>query len=223
MKYKFEYDTQGSQIYCIQNFKVHFNFRKKSLLGSKLILFGMFLILLIPIFTFSQVKDVVKCNEGIKLYKSFIDYSNNISIDSICVSDKRQKFSIFYNKLTLKEGQQKRKYANGSLWGYKRGNVTFRYFDKGTTFGTYGYHKVIDHQGLIIYSKYERGGYKVPSHTYYFYSKDLNTPLERLTLKNIERDFPDSLFTIEVKKLVSLIELDSIGGLRINRIYNKYY
>lgn len=67
---------------------------------------------------------------------------------------------MYYNKLTLKHGQQTSKFSRGSLRGYQKGENVFRYFDYGTTFWTYGYYKNIVSSGLIIYSKYERGGYR---------------------------------------------------------------
>ncbi|MGJ1361135.1 hypothetical protein ACR79B_07390 [Sphingobacterium spiritivorum] len=171
----------------------------------------------------SQTRASEYCTDIVKLYKTYSEYSEGKFDDSICLTDKKHKFSVYYNKLTLKHGQQKSKFPHGSLWGYQRGNDLFRYFNKGTTFGTYGYHKIIGSNGLIIYSKYERGGYRYASRTYYFYSKDLNSPLEKLTIKNLEREFPNASFISEVKALKSLTESDSMGNLMINVVYNKYY
>lgn len=171
----------------------------------------------------SQTRASEYCTDNVKLYKSYSEYSEGKFIDSICLSVKKHKFSVYYNKLVLKDGQQKSKFSNGSLWGYQRGENVFRYFDKGTTFGTYGYHKIIGSNGLIIYSKYERGGYRYASRTYYFYSKDLNAPLERLSVKNLEKDFSNPSFISEVKALKSLTESDSKDNLMINIIYNRYY
>ncbi|OJV55613.1 Uncharacterised protein [Sphingobacterium thalpophilum] len=184
----------------------------------------LFVLLLNPLLLFSQTKAGGNCIESIKLYTSFKNYENNQANDSICLSGKSKKFSIFYNKLVLKDGQNKRKYAHGSLWGYQKGNDLFRYFDKTTTFGTYGYHKIIDTAGLIIYSKKESGGYRMSS-TYklYFYSKDLNSPLKKLTIKNLEADFPNPEFIAELKKLKKLSVTQADSNLKINDIYNKFY
>ncbi|AZA84117.1 hypothetical protein ACR78Z_04035 [Sphingobacterium thalpophilum] len=171
----------------------------------------------------SQTRASKYCMDNVKLYRSYSEYSEGKFIDSICLSGKKHKFSVYYNKLTLKHGQQKQKYPHGSLWGYERGKDVFRYFNKGTTFGTYGYHKIIVSSGLIIYSKYERGGYRYASRTYYFYSKDINAPLERLSVKNLEKDFSNPWFIKEVKALKSLTESDNDGNLLISAIYNKYY
>lgn len=171
----------------------------------------------------SQTRAAEYCRDNVKLYKSYSEYREGKFIDSICLSVKKHKFRVYYNKLTLKHGQQKSKFTHGSLWGYQRGENVFRYFDKGTIFGTYGYHKIIGNSGLIIYSKYERGGYRYASRTYYFYSKDLNTPLEKLSVKNLEKNFNNPSFISEVKALKSLTKSDSKGNLIINTIYNKYY
>ncbi len=193
-------------------------------LAYKIVVLTILLIdFLNPVRAESQTRGSEYCMDYVKLYKSYGEFSEGKFIDSICLTGKKNKFSVYYNKLTLKHGQQKSKFPNGSLWGYQRGNDLFRYFNKGTTFGTYGYHKIIGSNGLIIYSKYERGGYRYASRTYYFYSKNLNAPLEKLTIKNIESDFSNTSFISEVKALKNLTESDSKGNLMINVIYNKYY
>lgn len=175
--------------------------------------------------TFSQIQPSYKpCIDIVKLYKSYQEYNDNLYSDSICLSEKKSKLSVFYNKLTIKDQKKKRKYPHGSLWRYKQGEDLFRFFDKINIFGAYGYHKVIGTNGLIIYSKKESGGYRMSS-TYlvYFYSKDLSTPLERLSIKNLEKHFPNPSFINEVKTMKNLFESDTKGNLAINSIYNKYY
>lgn len=184
----------------------------------------LFVLLLNPLVLLSQTKAAENCIESIKLYTTYKNYENNQTNDSICLSGKSKKFSIFYNKLVLKDGQNKRKYAHGSLWGYQKGNDLFRYFDKNATFGTYGYHKVIDTEGLIIYSKKESGGYRMSStYNVYFYSNDLNSPLKKLTVKNLEADYPNPDFINGLKNLKSLPDKGINSNTMINDIYNRFY
>ncbi|MCT4317804.1 hypothetical protein CMT34_17435 [Elizabethkingia anophelis] len=182
-----------------------------------------FIVLLSPLLGLSQSKGA-NCLEAATIYQSYRDYLNGRPVDSTCLSNKGNNISIFYNKLTLKDGKLKRKYKHGSLWGYKKGNDVFRYYDKASTFGTYGYHKIIDQNGLVIYSKKESGGYRMSStYTVHFYSKDLDSPLKKLTIKNLKTDFPDPSFIAELEKLKSLTEKDDNAGFEINNIYRKYY
>lgn len=181
-----------------------------------------FLVLLSPFIAVSQVNATTEnCVEKIKLYTTYQDFRSSTTTDSVCLSVKNNKFSVFYNKLTLKDGGKKRKYAHGSLWAYQRGDDVYRYFDEATTFGTYGYHKILDQSGLIIYSKKESCGYRMSSTcTYYFYSKDLQSPLKKLNLKNLKKDFPNASFIAEAEKLEELTERDEkSGNFKINNVY----
>ena len=184
-----------------------------------------FLLVLSPAFIFAQghVKEI-DCVNNIKLYKSYEDYSKGKVLDSACLSKQGNELEKYWGRIVLKKEKEKKKYSHGSLWGYQKGNDLFRYFDKTTTFGTYGYHKIIDTAGLIIYSKKESGGYRMSS-TYklYFYSKDLNSPLKKLTIKNLEADFPNPEFIAELKKLKKLSVTQADSNLKINDIYNKFY
>lgn len=223
MKFYNEYSVRIRNL-CSQQTRKELEEAGKKMLAYKIMLLTiLFMAFLNPAKAESQTGTSEYCTDNVKLYRSYSEYSEGKFIDSMCLSDKKNKFSVYYNKLILKDGQQKSKFSNGSLWGYQRGENVFRYFDKGTTFGTYGYHKIIGSSGLVIYSKYERGGYRYASRTYYFYSKDLNAPLERLSVKNLEKDFSNPSFISEVKALKSLTESDSKGSLMINVIYNKYY
>ncbi|GGE19054.1 MULTISPECIES: hypothetical protein [Sphingobacterium] len=223
MKFYNEYSVRIRNL-CSEQTRKELGEAGEKMLASKIMLLTiLFMALLNPAKAESQTRASEYCTDNVKLYKSYSEYSEGKFIDSICLSVRKHKFSVYYNKLILKDEQQKSKFSHGSLWGYQRGEDVFRYFDKGTTFGTYGYHKIIGSNGLIIYSKYERGGYRYASRTYYFYSKDLNSPLERLSVKNLEKDFSNPSFISEVKALKSLTESDSKGNLMINVIYNKYY
>lgn len=210
--------------WCPQQTRKELEDAGEKMLAYKIMLLTMLLMAFLkPAKAESKTRASEYCTDNVKLYKSYSEYSEGKFIDSICLSVKKHKFRVYYNKLVLKDGQQKSKFLHGSLWGYQRGDDVFRYFNKGTTFGTYGYHKIIGSNGFIIYSKYERGGYRYASRTYYFYSKDLNAPLERLSVKKLEKDFSNSSFISEVKALKSLTQSDSKGNLMINIIYNKYY
>lgn len=164
------------------------------------------------------------CYEILKLYESYQNFLDDSYTASMCLSDKSNKFNSYYNHLILKECKKiKKKYSHGSLWGYKKGPDLYRYFDMGTAFGTYGYHKVIAQNNLIIYSKYESGGYRAASQTYYFYSISLNSPLKKLNIENLEIDYPNSSFVDELKGLENLTEKDNNSNLKIDVIFDKYF
>lgn len=155
----------------------------------------------------------------IRLFKDYQDYLAASPLDTISLEE-GNKLSIGYNTLVIKQGNQKRKYNHGSLWGYQNENDLYRFYDQGTAFGLYGYYKVIDQDGLVLYSKKESGGYRMSS-TYvnYYYSKDLTSPIKKLSIKNLKMDFLNLAFIAEIKGLENL-EKDS--G-EINKIYRKYY
>jgi len=183
-----------------------------------------FLALLYPQFILAQSKQA-NCIKYIELYQTYQDLVDNKPKDLLCLSDPKNKYSTFYNKLVLKDGKQKRKYNNGSLWGYKEGSITYRYFDENKTLGTYGYHKVISQiKGFVVYMIKESGGYRMSStNYYYYYSKDLKTPLKRLNIKNIEIDYPYPEFIREVRNLERLSDTDASSNLMINEIYKKFF
>ncbi|MDV4069976.1 hypothetical protein CMT34_17440 [Elizabethkingia anophelis] len=188
----------------------------------------LFLISLYPTLALGQPKNT-DCVESVNLYQTYQNYTEGDSIDSICLSDKKNKILVFYNKLVLKElGKKNRKFPHGSIWGYKKGSDLFRYFDAGTMFGTYGFHQVVgQNHGLIIYVKKENCGYvgavSTSTCSYYFYSKDLTTSLKKLTVENLETDYPNPSFLEEVKGLKSLKEKGANSALKINQIYKRYF
>lgn len=79
----------------------------------------LFITLLNSVETFSQEQTPDSCKDNVNLYQSYQEYADGMFTDSICLSTQKHKFSVYCNKFTLKNGQQKRKYPHESLWDTK--------------------------------------------------------------------------------------------------------
>jgi len=89
--------------------------------------------------------------------------------------------------LLIRQGREQR-YRFGTLSGYYKDGYRYRAFGKKSIFSTSGYYKVLDDAGLIIYSK-RSGNHKTGGKTFYYYSTGWDTPVRKLTRKNLEEDF----------------------------------
>jgi hypothetical protein len=182
-----------------------------------------FLLSLYPTFILAQ--DSSNCSEKLKLFSSYQLYLNNKPVDSICLSNSQNRLNKYWGRIVIKEKDQKRKYIHGELWGFQQGEKLFRYFDEGKKWGgAYGYLELIEASGIYVFAfrekySYFKGTYK----THYYYSKDLESTLKKLTVENLETDYPNPSFLEEVKGLKSLEEKDTNSALKINQIYKRYF
>jgi hypothetical protein len=89
------------------------------------------------------------------------------------------------------------KFKPGSIYGYNECGNVFRFFPGGKELNAQeDYYKVEEAGSMILYSSVFVSGDEI------FYSKDLTSPIHRLTLQNLKDDFKDNPeFLDEAKKL----------------------
>jgi hypothetical protein len=90
-----------------------------------------------------------------------------------------------------------RKFPPGSIYGYASCGNIFRFFEGGKELNAQeDFYKIEQAEDLIIYSSGFVSGDEL------FYSKDLTSPIHRLTFANLKRDFGNyPEFIAEAKKL----------------------
>lgn len=99
------------------------------------------------------------------------------------------------NVLLIRSGFE-RKYKFGTLSGYYKDGYRYRAYGKQSIFATFGYYKVLDDAGLIVYSKRSSNN-KSGGKTFYYYSTSLDAPLRKLTKANLKKDFAQDTAFVE--------------------------
>ncbi len=167
---------------------------------------------------------VLSCSEIGGVYKSYESFTKHNLDDSICLDIKKNKIITKFYKLIVKEGDHRRSYKNMNLWGYREGNDLYRFFDDHSFFGDFFYIKVLDYNGLILYSKEEADNTKISgAKVNFFYSLDLKSPIKKLNIKNLTNDFSNTQFIEEISNLNELYAKNNNGIFKINILYLKYY
>jgi hypothetical protein len=128
------------------------------------------------------------------------------------------------SRLTVIRRGNEEKIGFGKISGYYLDGAKYRAFGKTKATATHGYYKVLDESGLTIYSR----NVSLPKsgrHTWYYYSLDLQSPIQHLTLKNLEKDFAGKPAFIEAvrgaEKDNQWVELVD-GKTRINAFYKMH-
>lgn len=111
----------------------------------------------------------------------------------------------------------------GSVFGYMECGKKYRYYPGGDLLAQEDYYGVEEVRGLVIYSS------KFVSGDELFYSKNFSSPIHRLQLKNIEKDFEAySDFVESVRELNNtglkgnLGQRDEKGRFKINTLYEQH-
>ena len=92
------------------------------------------------------------------------------------------------NSLVVKDENGKKKYPFENVVGYSYNGELFRAYGKKSTFGNYGFYKIEDQSGLIIYSHpvfVPKSGVVQA----YYYSLSYHSPIKELSRKNLMQDF----------------------------------
>ena len=179
----------------------------------------IFLFLLqFSVLSFAQIDTSCKSKAGV--YLNSVAFDSNTFTDSIFLNNKMDRITMGNNsiiKLNSKKNGQKR-YEPGDIFGYSDGTNKYRFFyDDKNEGGPFGYFKLEEINGLLIYSQWAlHGG------TSYFYSKDLDSPIKELLKKNLDRDFPNEDFSREVLSLKNLNK-NKEAVTKLKAIYLKYY
>lgn len=123
--------------------------------------------------------------------------------------------------LVYREGEPK-KYKFGDVYGYCQDGSRYRVGYKRKWFSDYGFYKVLDDSGLVIYTKPSRH-HRSNGYTWYYYSQSLTSEIKRLTEDNIEKDFSE--YPEFIKAISELIKnneenkMSNEGKLLINTNY----
>ena len=186
---------------------------------------GWLLLVLVSLsnYAFSQEED--SCYAGVYLTQD--DFINNRLSHTINTGVKGNKLDFsFPADLTLAvkliTQDTTLKFEAGSIYGFNDCKKVFRYFRGGKDLKAQeDYYRVEEIEGLVIYSSAFVSGEEI------FYSLDLSSPIHRLTLKDLKRDFEEYPAFIEAAKKLNadpgegLAARDEQGNYRINVLYRE--
>lgn len=178
------------------------------------------------IFTGSNIhaQKTDSCFAGV--YVTQEDFIHNRISNKINPAEKGYKFSFNFPAdltLTLKitTPDSTFKFPPGSIYGYNECGKIYRFFPGGKELTAQeDFYKIEEaEKGLVIYSSVFVSNGEI------FYSMELNSPIHRLILKNLERDFePYPEFISKAKKLKGGpdgIPARDENGFRIMKFYRE--
>jgi hypothetical protein len=146
----------------------------------------------------------------------------NYNISLVAKTDEQNFLEVNQDKIMLLRNGNKSKFKYGSISGYYMNGFRFRaYGKKEKFFEDFGYYKVLDYSGLIVYSK-KSSNYKNGGHIWHYYSKKLDSPIKIISEKNLKSDFADypeflELAIIAIKN--KTITCMSNGKTVLNELY----
>lgn len=128
------------------------------------------------------------------------------------------------SKLVIESSNGKHVFEYGKLYGYRSGIYYYRAFGKKGIFHNYGYYKIIDTAGLVLYSRkvYHRKGGPFIN---YFFSTSISNPVRMLTLHELRKAYPGEHTFIKRTKpffrtnFHSLASKDYSGRTMLNKLY----
>ena len=109
----------------------------------------------------------------------------------------------------------------GQVFGYSECGKKCRYYAGGDLLAQEDYYRIEEIGGLVIYSSVFNSGSEN------FYSLDVSSPIHRLLVKNLEKDFADqpgfiaSLKHIKQGLYEDISKRDEKGNFIINQLYSK--
>lgn len=164
------------------------------------------------------------CEKRAGIFESSDSYVKHDITHTVCLSENQNsvKVNLSYNVI-IRDKEAKFTYNRKSIYGYSNGEAAFRYFETKGIFDPYGYFQFQDTSGIIIYSQRNWAGFFGQARTFYFYSLSLNSPIKRLIISNLKRDFPNDGFIEAVKQLKYLNEKTQSNKYAINLLYAKYF
>jgi hypothetical protein len=155
------------------------------------------------------------------IYLSEKDYANNV-ISFLATTDKHNGLVEQLGTIVVVRNGEKQKYPFGIIYGYYHNGYKYRSFEsQSRLLGTYGYYKVIDDSGLIVYSKPSRNR-RSNGYLFYYYSNTPVSPIMAISKKNIKRDFKERPRFVQLvsKSLYRREYIQRVNGrLVINEIY----
>ncbi len=131
-----------------------------------------------------------------------------------------------HSKLIIRSTSGVHEFEYGELYGYAKGNDYYRAFGKKGAINFFGYYKIIDQEGLIVYSRtihHGKGGVGLN----YFFSTSITEPVRMLTLHELKKAYSSNpSFIKNVKPVfrdyyIALTYRDSTGSALLNKLYIK--
>lgn len=170
---------------------------------------------------FGQGPHVCSCYDGV--YFTEEAFLKKQLDDSICTD-----FAINYvtvgnfQRVVMIENGVKKSYSKNSVYGYTYKGMHYRFQKKDKFFDESGFFYVKDTSGLLIYT--QRSGGKYNSVLNFYYSTGATSKIKLLTVKNLEKDYPDSRFIESceriVKGLTNQSEDNALASLKeINQLF----
>jgi hypothetical protein len=115
--------------------------------------------------------------------------SNTMSLHAL--TDDRNCLHEQLGTITLIRDGKKSKLSYGDLSGYYKDGFRYRaHGNKKKFFESYGYYKVLDDSGLIIYSK-RSTTHKTAGRLWFYYSFSIDSPIRSLTPASLREDFAE--------------------------------
>lgn len=173
-------------------------------------------IILMQEFGYTQTTD--SCFAGV--YLDLTDFIQNKVTNKINVNKKGNDIKIkMTNIVKIITSDKVIKYKVGSIYGYYLCGNKYRYSSKSEIKAPEDFYKVEEIKGLIIYTSVFWGGAE------YFYSLNISSPIHRLNMNNLQKDFSEnSEFISEIKKAKlfdGLSTKNDKSEFVINLIYDK--
>lgn len=166
-------------------------------------------------------KQPTECKKWGGVYKSLNTFLKKQLSDSVCIENKGNSvYEGLLNKIVIKIGKEKMTFNPGDIFAYSDGENNYRFFETTGAMSAYGYFKIEDTSGLILYSQIHFS-YRHSS-TAYYYSKDLNTSIKLLTVSNLDKDFKNDEFISEIKKLKNITNKSGVS-FEVNTLYKKHF
>ena len=131
----------------------------------------------------AQNFDSLEIGSGIYLTES--DFLKN-KISLYARDDAFNYLERSLDDVILMRGGKKFKLSKGSFFGYSKQGARYRFYQDDAKFlPTYGYYKIEEDSGIVIYSK-EVTALKTGTHTWYYYSETLDSPVKKLSSKSLK-------------------------------------
>jgi len=122
------------------------------------------------------------------IYLSKEDFIKN-RISSCVEQDKSNGLEQKLDEVILTRDGKKYKLAFGTFYGYYKDGSRYRAYSSGLKAVSYqGYYKIESDSNIFVYSKLVYTP-KTNGRTWYYYSETLDSPMKRLTIKNMRKDF----------------------------------
>ena len=154
------------------------------------------------------------------IYLSKEDFASN-SISFAHEIDSKHYLQIDLNRnIILVRNDITTKFGPGECFGYHYRSDKYRAYSERWSWRTYiGYYKIEDEGTLIVYSK--RGHHKSLNAIFYYYSQSADSPILRLNIKNLKKEFPDNPELVgQLKKHRSSLKKRRGNHLVVNNIIN---